>query len=241
MSTKDAPVKYRRGRMGADTRKLDAAIKAGNATTADLTAALGELVTLLKSGDDGDVLTGTTAGSFAEFVEPEGAEVIIAAAPNSAHDVSEITDVTIFSVSVPDVVAGDQIKAEVVFTLLNDSGAARTYTRRLEFGSFAQDAAEVATIADSSTGQSPRREFAVLSVSAANLARLDWTLFGQGTAAAGPAAGQVVTQNTGRLWNTTTSDLTGTITVAFKMRSSNANATQTLTLHSYKITKTPTT
>lgn len=38
MSTKDAPVKYRRGRMGADTRKLDAAQKATQAQLNELSA-----------------------------------------------------------------------------------------------------------------------------------------------------------------------------------------------------------
>lgn len=257
MVQRRAPVKYTGGRLNADTRKLDAEAKrlAGIVDQA-LSARLDEIFgstrgsilhryaslwDILAPGMSGRFLRSNGANADLSY-EVAGTQTVIAAAPNTNFDVSETSAVTIFTQAVTGIAVGDRIEVEIEYTVLNDSGAARTYTRTLEFDSFSSAFTETGTVTNHATSRMPRKESAVLSVSEDDKALLDWHMRG-GSVAGAPAiaAGTGSSYAAFHMWNSTASDLTGSTNVIFKFHSSNVAATQTLTLHSYKITRTPAT
>lgn len=235
--------------IGDDTSTTVQNIVAYNATG-------GKNITEL-TGTQGDVLyhNGTNwaklgAGTNGHFLKTQGAganpawaaasggssDIIFADAPNQDFDLTNGGAggaVTIISKSVTGIVAKDSIVIDAYFTLVNNSGSARTYTHSHTLGSMTATAADGATIA-ASANRSNRQFMVQFSVSATNLAfvLVQPINFAAAAADAAGAAAQAY-----GIWDSSTSDLTGTQTVSWTVSSSATTTTQTLTLHSYVIRK----
>lgn len=151
-------------------------------------------------------------------------------APNSDTAINSTSDVTIISDSVGTVAAGDEIEIEADFTILNNSGAVRIYTVTVEFGAltFSIVAGAQSTHA---TSRAPWRVVARCAVSSTSLARCHGISWGRTISAANTTGGPEVSS----IWNSTTSDITGAMTVALKVKSAATTATQTLTLQNWRI------
>jgi len=175
------------------------------------------------------------------WATPSGgsSDIIFAAAPNSDFDLTNGGgggNVTIISKSVS-VAAGDQIRIEAWFTILNNSGATATYTKVYSLGSLTTSLVDSVAVNASASSRAPQKIDACFAVSATNLAYMTSCVgFGApATAAASPSNINVSFNRSG--WNSTTSDLTGTQTISFVCSSSTATSAQTLTLHNYTIRK----
>ena len=141
------------------------------------------------------------------------------------------------------VAAGDTIRVEAFGTVLNNSGAVRTYTVQATISSGVNtmtcNLADGGSIAANATNRSPHFVRAVFSVASITNAAvvLEMNRAVPGAANTGlSTAGTQVRQS----WQVSTSSFIGsTVTVTLAMRSSATAATQTFYAHSWSITKTP--
>lgn len=162
-----------------------------------------------------------------------------AAAPNQNFDLTNGGGggaVTIISQSVSGIAVGDFIEMEVWYSILNNSGATKTYAHSAALGSLGILATEGTTVAASATSRSLRRWHVRFSVSATNLSYGQLSQVATAIVATDTHAALAVNLGS-QAWDTATDDLTGTQTLAWTVTSSAANTTQTLTLHSYTIRK----
>jgi len=194
------------------------------------------LAFLADDGEDGERGPPGTSGAA-------GTDAIVYVPTTSDFDISEITDVTIVTRDVTGVVAGDQLMVEAHFTILNNSAATRVCVITLDFDGLFDVEFSTGALVASATLMHPFFVRGVLDVRSTSLCYGVFTAEGQ--LAAGIASGtdttMAATHLRGMGWDTSTSDVTGTTTVALKVRSANANPTQTLRLHQFSIRKvTPT-
>ena len=152
-------------------------------------------------------------------------------------------DATIATRDVTSVAAGDQLVVDAWFTILNNSGATRVYAITLDFDGLFDVELSTGASATSATALQWCRIQGVCDVRANNLVYAMMGLDIQ--LAAGVASGAdtsaAATHLQAKGWATSTSDATGTLTVALKARSAATAATQTLRLHGFAIRKlTPT-
>jgi len=137
--------------------------------------------------------------------------------------------VTIISKSVTGIAAGDQIEIEILYTLLNNSGANRQFTPLTALGAISVSLADGANVGSNATNRKPVRHIVTFSVSATNLTKAHGVSLAPDSNAGGPTA--INTANSMMTWASSASDITGTQTLSFTVNSSNTTATQTLTLH----------
>jgi hypothetical protein len=167
-----------------------------------------------------------------------GGDTAYADAPNSATSIASTSDVTVFTTDLASVVAGDTIDVEVAMTILNNSGATRQYTITIDFdNAFDVEMVTAENMPASATNRKPLIFKSVCSISASNLANLLARMEEWVSVASGTDGVAVTTENSRMSWGTTSSDLTGTLTVNVKVRSDNAASTQTCHLHSVIIRK----
>jgi hypothetical protein len=178
----------------------------------------------------------TSDGTDASWVKNQGDVVYTPTAGTTA--INNGSDVTIATRNVTDVVAGDQILVEAFFTLLNNSGANRTYVITLDFDSLGDVEFTTPALGASATNEWPcvvQGRFFVASSSSC------WAVNTIDMAVAGVASGGDSTVAATHLqaygWFSSGSDATGTTTVDLKIRSSNATATQTCRLAGFNIRK----
>lgn len=198
-------------------------ITTGTMATARLGSGTASATTFLR----GDQTWATPAGG--------SSPVKFADAPINAVAVNSTTLVDLVSKTVT-VTAGDTIEIELTGTILNNSGATRTYTYEAELGAFGLTCLDGTTVAASATNRSQINIRAVFAVQATNNAA--GTIVAQRAApAAADVAGSIATTTYRHTWRTTTSDLTGSQAVKLRVLSSAATATQTFTVFSYRITQ----
>lgn len=168
---------------------------------------------------------------------PAGPTVIIgAAAPinsvniaNAAYQVLCTKDIS--------VAVGDQIELEVIGSCINNSGTTATMRCQAELGAFTVECIDGTTIAAHATNRSSfiiTGRFAVVSISSA-IALLESR---RNVPAAANTGNSIAVTTIRSSFNTSSSNLTGTKTCRMMMRSSTATATQSFTVHSWRITKT---
>lgn len=136
------------------------------------------------------------------------------------------------------VAVGDTIEIELTGTILNNSGAVRTYTYEAELGAFGLTCLDGTSVAASATNRSQINIRAVFAVKATNNAA-GTVVTQRATPAAADVAGSIATTQYRHTWNTTTSNLTGSQAVKLRVLSSAATATQTFTVFSYRIIQQP--
>jgi len=166
-----------------------------------------------------------------------GGDIVGAAAPISLVPVNNSTTHQTLATDSITVATGDQIEIEVIGTFLNNSGGTVTPNVRFSLGSLNVDLGDGATSAANATNRSLwviTGKWSVFSTSSA--------IFGgetrHGTAAAANTAMSTALATNRSIWQTTASDLTGTVTCAVGFRSSTNTATQSFTVHSWRIRKT---
>jgi hypothetical protein len=172
-----------------------------------------------------------------------GSSPVVFVATTADTAINSVTDVTIVTRDVTSVGTTDKLTVEADFTILNNSTATRVYVITLDFDGLFDVEFTTGALAFSATLMHPFYVRATLDIRSASLAYGVFTCEGQ--LAAGIASGTDTTMAATHLramgWGTTTSDASGTCTVALKIRSANATATQTFRLHNLTISKyTPT-
>ncbi len=157
-------------------------------------------------------------------------------ADSAAVDVSEVTDVTIKTRDVTGVVAGDSIQAELIGTILNDSGATRNWTFTPDFDNDfdPEHAVNISTIAASRSVFVARWNLVVVSTSVAHMHASLLIMLQHAT---GTYRNAMSGSDWEFVYDDSVNDLTGTVTVSLKIRSNNATATQELLVHSFVIRK----
>jgi hypothetical protein len=177
-----------------------------------------------------------SASSYLGLPNTGGGPTIYANAPDSSTSVASITNVNLFSQSVTGIADGDAIKVEADFTIINNSGQARTYTINFQVGGATLIAViDSTTVAANATNRATFRVSAYLSVASTTSA--NGTLFfiravpaASNTASTGAAAGRFA-------WVDTSTNYTGTVTIGIGVLSSAATTTQTAILNNWQITK----
>lgn len=165
-----------------------------------------------------------------------GGDVVGASAPLSAVQVNNSTTHQTLATKTISVSAGDQIEITVVGTFLNNSGGTVTPNVRFTLGSFSVDLADGTTSAASATNRSAWVISGTWTVQSASNAIFAGE-FRHGTAAAANTGMTTALANNRSIWQTTASNLTGSVTCAVGFRSSTATATQTFTVHSWSVRK----
>jgi len=165
-----------------------------------------------------------------------GLSTVIVAAADFA--VNSVADVTIVSQAVTGIVAGDQIMVEGFFTILNNSGAGRSYVMTFDWDSLFDIEITSHSVPASATNETPGHFKSLLSVRSTSLAYCvnETRINSSGATASGGDSTQSGGAR-GQGWGSTATDATGSTTFTFLVRSGSATATQTLRLHSCKITK----
>lgn len=196
------------------------------------------------AGGSGDVEELTAAGGLKIVSTTITNELVFVATPADVA-INSTSDVTIVTRNVTDVAAGDQLMVEGHFVIVsNDTTPGnRFFVVTLDFDALFDIEITTATYNASSTAHRPHFFRGVLDIRSTSLAYMVWTLETQ--LAAGMASGADTSMAANHLrgmgWGETTSDATGTCTVALKIRSDGAAATQTCRLHNLTIRKvTPT-
>lgn len=134
---------------------------------------------------------------------------------------------------------GDQVEIELIGSFLNNSGGTVTPNVRWTLGSFSTTIADGTTSATNASNRSVWRIRGNWSVQATNNVIFAGE-FRHGTAAAATAAQNTALATNRSVWNTSTANLTGSVVCEIRMFSTSLTATQTFTVHSWKVTKTGT-
>ncbi len=169
----------------------------------------------------GTELDTLTDGSDADALHnhPAAGDVVYAENAEAGVSVASTSDITIATTDVTGVVAGDLLLAGAWFRIFNDSGGFRSYTITTEMESLNEQLVVVPA-----SGQHAIFQFEwLLAVVSASEARFQgYVLFDITSSGSWGAV-----EDEG-VWNSTASDLTGTVTVAVKVKSDIASGTQTL-------------
>ncbi len=192
----------------------------------DTTATGAELETLTDGSDAGALHTHDLGGDVVYSDNGDTADI----------DISEVTDVTIKTTDVTGVAVGDVLIAELRGTLLNNSGGTRTYIITPDFdGDFDPELSHGQT-----TNAAQRGLYVIrwdLTVAASNDAHIDSQVYTTTQADAAQWRDTDAASLGYHMWDESTNDLTGTITVALKIRSDSAAATQGFLVHSFVVRK----
>ncbi len=182
--------------------------------------------------------TGAAQVAAGNHTHAGGSDDVVYKAAGADTAINSTTDVTIVTTGVSTAV-GDKLLVEAWFTILQNSGATRVFNISLDFDGAFPSEFITGALAASATLLHPMRLKAVLDIRSASLTYAMAEIFGN--PAAGIADDANMTMGTtglwARTWGTQTSDMSGTTTVAFMIRSANATATQTLRLHTFTIRK----
>jgi len=152
-------------------------------------------------------------------------------------DISEVTDVTIKTTDIAGVAVGDVLIAELTGILYNNSGAARTYVITPDFdGQFDPEMSQ--NFDAHTTSGTPLTVRWALTPAATNEAHLVARAeFHSGGVATAVGVWAFSTTGDRMVHDLSTADLTGTITVALKIRSAAADATQGFRVVSFTVRK----
>ncbi len=202
-----------------------------------ITAAGSQSVQLIASTNV--AITTDAAGKTITFATEnlKTSPVKFADAPINAVNAASVTLVDLVSKTVT-VTAGDTIEIELEGTILNNSGAVRTYTFEAELGAFGITCLDGTTVAASATTRAPITLRAVFAVK--NSSTAAGTVVAQRAAPGAADSGLSIATTTYRhAWHTSASNLTGSQAIKLRVLSSAATATQTFTVFSYRITQHP--
>lgn len=165
---------------------------------------------------------------------PVGAEAPITAVPVNNSTTPQTLATKTISVS-----AGDLVQIEVWGTFLNNSGGTVTPVVRFSLGSLNVDLSDGATTATNASNRNAWRINGVWAVQSASNVLFQGE-FRHGTAAAANTAMSTALANNRSIWQTSSSNLTGSVACTVGFRSSTATATQTFTVLGWRVSKTGT-
>lgn len=139
--------------------------------------------------------------------------------------------------------ARDVIEVELWGTLLNNSGAVRTYTPRVTWTVGANvltlTPSDSATVAASATARMWWRIKAWITVATTSATQGLAESYRASASVAANTAASPATSSIRHVWNTSSSDLTGSGTLVVDFKSDNTTATQQFTVYGYRISQRP--
>lgn len=211
------------------------------------------LATIASSGSASDLSTGTVPtarlgsgtannttflrGDQTWAAPPGGGPTFYGDAPMTAANVASTSLVDLASRTVT-VAAGDTLEMEVHGSILNNSGATRTYTFEAEMGGFNATCQDGTTIAANATNRSPIKLRAVWSIKSTTEAGL--LIYAERASPVAADTGSSIAVTTYRhAWQTTASNFTGSQTVKLRCLSSASTTTQTFYVHSWTLAHRP--
>jgi hypothetical protein len=175
-----------------------------------------------------NLVAGLSADTHAHDVTGSGGDIAI-------NDTAYVT----LASGVFDIAAGDAFLLECDFLILNNSGGARTYSYAVDINGLVAEFADGATIAASATNHAPTEMRGSARIYSSSLAYAMVRMY-HPIGVAADTRGAFVLNNTGMGWDSTASDLTGSSkTVALKIKSSAATATQTARVLAFRIRRIP--
>ncbi len=190
-------------------------------------------------GTNDEVLVADSGEATGVKWGPAGGDVVFADnGDTAAIDISETSDVTLKTTDITGVAVGDVLQCELHGLLFNNSGGARNYELTPDFdGQF--DPELTISQTDNVTSKSRYTVRWDLTVAATNDATIDADVRKAREFGAGLWRELYVDTESEAfaMWDESTADLTGTITVALKIRSSNASATQEFRVLSFVVRK----
>ena len=176
-------------------------------------------------------ITAITAGS--------GGDILYSVAPNTTTSIASVTAVELVNKSLT-LAVGDIVEVEMWGTLLNNSAATRTYTPSMVLtvgvNTLTLTCTDGTTVGASGTNRAYWRVkawFTVASTSATQgMMESDRA---PGAAANSPQSIAATTNR--KVWNTSSSNMTGSATIQIRFQSDNATATQQFTVYGYQFRK----
>jgi hypothetical protein len=196
----------------------------------DTVRTLSALQTLLADNTAGDI----SAQDVRDFLVSAYSPFLVDVSATPIN-INSVTPVTIVSQDITNVAAGDIVRARLTGALSNNSGGTKTYSIVPDFdGAFAPGTNNYVTALGASANPRPFEMEWTLAVISTSVARLHVTsaLTDASLQAAGAWNGS---QRYSTMVDTTTTDLTGTVTVSLTVTSDNATATQTLEPYTFEI------
>lgn len=122
--------------------------------------------------------------------------------------------------------AGDSFTFDYFYMIRNNSGGTRTYTACVDVNGFLAELSDGTALASSGTNRYVFRVKGAVEIRTASLAYIGASCYRPAGHASGSAS-NLLTTGMARVWNSTTSDLTGASKVIkLKIKSSNATGTQ---------------
>ena len=212
------------------------------------------LATIASSGSASDLTTGTvptarlgsgTANSTTflrgdqTYAAVTGGDILYSVAPNTTTSIASVTAVELVNKSLT-LAVGDIVEVEMWGTLLNNSAATRTYTPSMVLtvgvNTLTLTCTDGTTVGASGTNRAYWRVkawFTVASTSATQgMMESDRA---PGAAANSPQSIAATTNR--KVWNTSSSNMTGSATIQIRFQSDNATATQQFTVYGYQFRK----
>jgi hypothetical protein len=168
----------------------------------------------------------------------DGGDVVYSDNGDTADiDIASTTYVTIKTTDVADVAVGDTLQAELHGIFFNNSGANRTYTLDADFdAAFANESG--VTVGWDATGGVPLVLRWVIGVAATDSAYYVGKKHTFGITDRPPGVWYTITSGDSEaVWDSAGSDLTGTVTVNLRIKSSDATATQGFRVVSFVVRK----
>ncbi len=152
----------------------------------------------------------------------------------SAVAINSLTDITVKTTDVTGVVAGDLLIVRVRGSLFNDSGGSRTVTITPSFNDEFSFTYAMFTTPHASNRNAFDIEY---QLSVRNSSNADAIYIPEYDAGDGAAPGIVTVRSFLYGWDTVAADLTGTVTVAYKVKSNDVAATQEMLVYSFTVEK----
>lgn len=205
----------------------------GNTLMAINSTSAPKFANIVSGNTDTRVLTINNSGVIS-FSNTAKNSIVFADALSADTAINSTSLVTILSKTVSGITAGDTIEVIIVFNTVTN-GVAPTLTAEIALGTFTQNIyVDSTSNSASENAHWSKLVFSVVSTSFTYLSSFFERQQAPQTAGTIGSPGGLGT-NFYRVWNTSSSDLTGTQTLTFKIKSNSTTATQTCKLRHYQI------
>ena len=166
-----------------------------------------------------------------------GGDIIVSNTPNSTTNINSVTAVEVAAKTFT-IAAGDVVEVEMWGTLLNNSSVARTYTPSAVLSAGVNTLTLTCTDGTTTGFNASNRAYwrVKLWISVPSTSATQAMMESDRTPIAAANSPQSIAATTNRkVWNTSTSNFTGSATISIRFQSDNATATQQFTVYGLQI------